>query len=83
MFRHAGMVLAFGSILALDPAMPAVWAHGTTERVSVSSGGVQGDSDSFAPAISANGRFVAFYSGATNLVLGDTNRVEDIFVRTR
>ena len=33
------------------------------------------------PAVSANGRFVAFYSWASNLVPRDTNRVYDVFVR--
>src|SRR4051794_5328017 len=57
---------------------------GTTERVSLSSDGLQGNSDSFwTPSLSANGRFVAFTSTATNLVPGDTNRQEDIFVRDR
>ena len=56
---------------------------GTTTRVSVSSSGAQGDGESIIPAISADGRFVAFYSWATNLVQGDTNGVSDIFVRTR
>ena len=46
---------------------------GTTERVSVGPGGAQGNELSFDPAISADGRFVAFGSGATNLVPGDTN----------
>ena len=46
---------------------------GTTRRVSVGPGGVQGNGDSFDPAISADGRFVAFDSYATNLVPGDTN----------
>ena len=46
---------------------------GTTERVSVSSGSAQGNSNSIDPAISAGGRFVAFLSEATNLVPGDTN----------
>ena len=55
---------------------------GTTRRVSVSSGGVQGNGDSFDPAISADGRFVAFESDATNLVPGDTNGAADVFVRT-
>ena len=72
MFRRAAKILAFGLTVAVGAAMPA-WAHGTTERVSVSSGGAQGNSDSFDPAISADGRFVAFKSGATNLVPGDTN----------
>ena len=57
-----GMALALGSIFALGSAMPVAWAHGTTERVSVSSGGAQGDGYSLNPAISANGRFVAFDS---------------------
>jgi Tol biopolymer transport system component len=56
---------------------------GTTERVSVSSSGVQGNFDSYGPAISADGRFVAFESDATNLVPGDTNGVTDTFVRDR
>jgi Tol biopolymer transport system component len=54
---------------------------GTTRRVSVSSAGVEGDSDSYLPSISADGRFVAFYSGATNLVGGDANDAFDNFVR--
>jgi hypothetical protein len=56
---------------------------GTTERDSVTSAGVQGNDDSYSPAISADGRYVAFYSVATNLVPGDTNGVGDVFVRDR
>ena len=56
---------------------------GTTERVSVATGGHQGNGRSTDPVISANGRFVVFASKATNLVPGDTNRVTDIFVRDR
>jgi len=52
-----------------------------TERVSVFTGGEQGDGDSHASAVSADGRYVAFRSEATNLVSGDTNGVRDIFVR--
>ena len=55
---------------------------GTTQRVSVGSGGVQGNGDSCDPAISADGRFVAFGSDASNLVPGDTNTRRDVFVRT-
>ena len=54
---------------------------GETERVSISSTGVQGDGDSYVPAISADGRFVAFESIAGNLVPGDTNNTWDVFVR--
>src|SRR3712207_8719184 len=53
----------------------------TTRRVSVDSRGRQADSDSFTPEISADGRFVAFGSNASNLVPGDTNRYCDTFVR--
>ena len=56
---------------------------GTTERVSVATGGGQANGDSFRPSISADGRYVAFESDATNLVAGDTNGVYDIFVRDR
>lgn len=60
-------------------------ATGTTELVSVSSQGQQGDGETkpWPPAISADGRFVAFTSAATNLVPGDTNDAEDVFVRDR
>jgi Tol biopolymer transport system component len=56
---------------------------GTTERVSLDSQGQQGNSNSYAPSISADGRFVAFYSYATNLAALDTNARPDIFVRDR
>jgi PKD repeat protein len=53
----------------------------STVRASVASDGAQGNSASGFPAISANGRFVAFVSAATNLVPGDTNDMSDVFVR--
>ncbi len=56
---------------------------GTTERVSVDSGGTQAQASSLWPAISADGRFVAFESSATNLVVGDTNGFADIFAHDR
>lgn len=51
-----------------------------TIRVSVSSNGVQANGESSKPSISADGRYVAFASKASNLVPGDTNDVSDIFV---
>jgi Tol biopolymer transport system component len=53
---------------------------GSTTRVSVSSSGVEGNSDSSIPSISSDGRYVAFLSNANNLVIGDTNLADDIFV---
>jgi Tol biopolymer transport system component len=56
----------------------------TTERVSVGTSGMEGNaSASDRPSISADGRFVAFMSDATNLVADDDNLVSDIFVRDR
>ena len=55
----------------------------TTTRVSVSSTGVQGNRASTFASISANGRFVAFDSFASNLVPGDTNGVNDVFIHDR
>jgi hypothetical protein len=49
----------------------------------VSSAEQQADSGSRFPAISADGRFVAFDSSASDLVPGDTNGVDDVFVRDR
>jgi Tol biopolymer transport system component len=54
---------------------------GLTTRVSVSSSGVQANGDSAGAAISADGRFAAFSSDASNLVSGDTNKKSDIFIR--
>ena len=58
--------------------------NGTTERVSVESSETEATGgDSQYPSISADGRFVAFSSSATNLVTGDTNDDPDLFVRDR
>jgi hypothetical protein len=54
-----------------------------TVRVSVASNGTQGNNDSSLPALSADGRYVAFASAATNLVSGDTNTIYDVFVHDR
>ncbi|MCL5292157.1 MAG: DNRLRE domain-containing protein [Actinobacteria bacterium] len=55
----------------------------TTERVSVSSSGEQGNDNSTNPFISADGVSVAFSSMASNLVPGDTNNAQDVFVYNR
>jgi hypothetical protein len=48
--------------------------------VSVSTSGVQGNTPSSNPSISDDGRRVTFWSYATNLVSGDSNNQDDIFV---
>jgi Tol biopolymer transport system component len=52
----------------------------TTSLVSVGDSGTQGNGSSFSPSLSADGRYVAFVSDASNLVSGDTNGAPDIFV---
>jgi len=53
----------------------------STSLETVGTDGHSGDGDSVSPSISADGRYVAFVSSATNLVDGDTNGVSDAFVR--
>lgn len=55
--------------------------NGSITRVSTSKEGTQGNGGSASPAISADGRYVAFASGAGNLLPGDINRFYDIFVK--
>lgn len=54
---------------------------GSTVRASVSSSGAEGNEDSFLSSLSADGRYVAFFSRATSLVAGDSNVAFDAFVR--
>ena len=55
---------------------------GTNILVSVNTNGnASGDGISFDPAISADGRYVVFTSSADNLVPGDNNKAQDVFVR--
>jgi Tol biopolymer transport system component len=56
---------------------------GTTERVSVASGGLQANGDSRAPSLNSDGQVVAFHAFATNLVSGDGNGLGDVFVHDR
>jgi len=53
---------------------------GETRRVSVASDLTEGDGGSEWPSLSADGRYVTFYSSATNLVAGDTNGYSDVFL---
>src|SRR5688572_18182080 len=59
------------------------WAQAAFSRVSVASNGSLADADSDGASISADGRYVAFSSAASNLVPNDTNNSRDIFVRDR
>lgn len=72
-FHLSGLVLIAAS----------VGAQSCVERASVGSGGLEGNSHAYAPALSADGRWIAFVSESSTLVPGDTNIVADIFVRDR
>jgi surface antigen/Tol biopolymer transport system component len=92
--RVAGIATAgpaFSAVEALQEGAragpSAATASGPTAfpaaRVSTTGGGSDGDGASFEPAVSDDGRFVAFSSDAANLVPGDTNDKADIFVFDR
>lgn len=55
---------------------------GTTIRVSVATGGAESNGFSRSPSVSEDGGFVAFHSSASNLVSGDANGVNDVFIHT-
>ena len=86
-----GRFVAFGS--AATNLIPGgnlpfnIFVHdrqtGSTEIVSVSSSGRQGEGFSSAPDINADGRFVAFDSDAENLARGDRNSITDVFRHDR
>jgi Tol biopolymer transport system component len=56
-------------------------AAGVTRLVSVSTNGQAGNGASRTPAMTPDGRYVAFVSAANNLMTGDTNGIPDVFVR--
>ena len=75
--------LVLGDTNGLEDVFVRDRLTGTTERVSISTGGTEGNGFSAIPSISADGRYVAFESVASNLVPGDTNGTRDVFVRDR
>jgi Tol biopolymer transport system component len=83
--QRAGLpaALLLAVTVTLEATSPALAATVTTRRVSVSSAGVEGNGGTYDAAVSADGRFVAFRSEASNLVGNDTNGATDVFVRDR
>ncbi len=87
-----GRFVAFGSIAVNlggndTNGVQDIFVHdrqtGMTERISIDSAGAEANGESARPSISADGRFVAFRSDATNLVAGDANGLRDVFVHDR
>ena len=73
----SGDTNGFRDIFVRDLATATNWL------VSLAADGASANGLSYEPAISGDGRYVAFTSSATNLVTGDTNKATDIFVRDR
>ncbi len=83
MRRELSPVLGAAALIVVGGWAAPARAAGVIDRASVATGGAQGNGDSLLPSISAGGRRVAFASQASNLVPGDANDVEDVFVRDR
>lgn len=75
--------LAAAALAAFTLAPSALAAPGDTVRVSMSWEGGDAEGMSSEPSISADGRYVAFTSAASNVIPGDANKVPDIFVYDR
>jgi Tol biopolymer transport system component len=76
----AATCVALLTATSAGPAQAAV-EPGPTEIVSAGADGAAGDDISYEPRVSADGRFVAFQSMATDLISSDTNAVSDVFVK--
>jgi Tol biopolymer transport system component len=86
-----GRYVSFQSDAPLQPddtnRKTDVYVHdretGETTRVSIGPGGLEGNSGSFSPSMSADGRLITYWSNASNLVANDTNKTGDVFVFDR
>lgn len=86
--RYVVFTSAASNLVGSDSnSLPDVFLHdtetGSTTIISRTTGGLIANGYSLDPAISGDGRFVAFRSSATNLVASDTNSMDDIFVYDR
>jgi Tol biopolymer transport system component len=88
--RSINFIVILAFCLSISTAVVTVLAHNLipllqsyTERVSVSSSGMEGNGSSNKPSISPDGRYVSFWSSASNLVEGDTNGFPDVFMHDR
>ncbi|MEV1000432.1 S8 family serine peptidase [Nonomuraea sp. NPDC050202] len=76
-----GNAVAFSNGAGLGELYVQVLGTGTSELVSATTGGKPAGAMSFAPALTADGSEVAFYSDSGELVAGDTGGLNDVFVR--
>ena len=82
-FGSQSSLLVPGDRNARDDIFVRDRTTGTTERVSTGFGGSEPDGSSGSPYISPDGRYVTFASWAGNLVPGDTNGVQDVYLYDR
>jgi Tol biopolymer transport system component len=87
---HVAVFASSARNLVAGPAGPGAGAthvfwrdlvHQVTRQVDLSAAGAQPDGPATLPAVSDDGRYVAFQSNATNLVAGGTRRSGDIYRR--
>lgn len=84
MTRRVQAVIAVALVAALAPAGTALGAAAPdrgTQRISTDTGPAEANNASHSPSVSADGRWVAFVSEASNLVPHDINRKQDVFLR--
>ena len=79
-FNSAATDLVAGDTNGFTDVFRTDLQTGTTTLVSRRTDGTQGDNDSINPAVTPNGKLIAYGSDATNLVAGDTNHQTDLFV---
>ncbi len=82
-FTSAAATLVSGDTNGTADVFVRDLSSNVVERVSVASSGAQANEGSSSPTISADGRWVAFVSRATNLDSADTTSVEDIYLHDR
>ncbi len=82
-FRSAATDLVAGDTNGVSDVFVTDRSTGSTVLVSTASTGDQGNGPSSDPTISANGRYVAFTSAATNLDINspDTNGFTDVYIK--
>ncbi|MBI5431651.1 MAG: hypothetical protein HZA52_02350 [Planctomycetes bacterium] len=82
-FTSRATTLAIGDANGLEDVFVRDRHLGVTERISVALGASDSDGMSQYPSLTSDGRFVCFESRASNLVIGDTNAANDVFLRDR
>jgi len=95
---HGAQISAGGRYVAFESAAPNLVGNdtngkndaflfdsetGLVERVSTATDGQEGDGHAGVASVSDDGQYVTFVSGATNIVAGDTNSANDVFLRDR